>query len=130
MARSKRSVEKEEFWRWVLDEYASSGLSIRAFCRREAIAEASFYFWRRELTTRDQQPSPTSNPHAMIPVRVVEKTQHSHQHVSQSGNVIPSVNPSMVEIGIPGGFTFRADTATDIEQATAWLAAIAKVAGS
>lgn len=71
-----------------------------------------------------------SNLHAMIPVRVVEKMQHSHQQVSQSDNVNPYINSSTVEVGIPGGFTFQTDTATDIEQTTGWLAAIAKVAAS
>ena len=40
MARSRRSVEKEEFWRLVLKEHAASGLSIKAFCKREAVSEA------------------------------------------------------------------------------------------
>src|SRR5262249_22671492 len=31
-----------------------SGLSIRAFCGAEGIGEHLFYWWRRELTQRDQ----------------------------------------------------------------------------
>ncbi len=29
MARAKRSVEKESFWRLVIEEFATSGLSVR-----------------------------------------------------------------------------------------------------
>jgi transposase-like protein len=46
---SRRNRGKEQAWRAVLDRQRRSGLSIRAFCRREAISPASFYSWRREL---------------------------------------------------------------------------------
>ncbi|XZE55081.1 hypothetical protein SH139x_001073 [Planctomycetaceae bacterium SH139] len=36
MASLKRSVEKEEFWRLALAEYANSGLTVRAFCHPPA----------------------------------------------------------------------------------------------
>ncbi len=39
--------ERELFWRGKLTEFVASGLSIRAFCRREGLAESAFYFWRR-----------------------------------------------------------------------------------
>jgi hypothetical protein len=45
--------EREVFWRGRLAEFAASGLSIRAFCRRESLVESAFYFWRREIAVRD-----------------------------------------------------------------------------
>jgi hypothetical protein len=72
MASSRRSVEKEAFWRLVLAEHAACDLSVRAFCPREAISEASFYFWKRELTTRDAQPKSPQ----IVRVRVVSKATH------------------------------------------------------
>jgi hypothetical protein len=38
-----------------LDEFRASGLSARAFCAREGLAEPSFYSWRRTLAERDSQ---------------------------------------------------------------------------
>ncbi len=45
--------EKEQFWRLVLEEQTSSGLSIRAFCKQEGLSEPSFYSWRRTISERD-----------------------------------------------------------------------------
>ncbi len=44
---------REQFWRGKLAEFAASGLSVQAFCRREALVESAFYFWRREIAGRD-----------------------------------------------------------------------------
>ena len=52
-----RDVGMEQAWRAVLDRQRHSGLSIRAFCRREAISQVAFYAWRRELVRRDQEAS-------------------------------------------------------------------------
>ena len=50
-----RDLEKERLWRGRLQEHAASGLSIRAYCRREGFGEALFYWWRREIARRGQQ---------------------------------------------------------------------------
>ncbi len=72
MARAKRSVEKESFWRLVIEEFATSGLSVRTFCGREGLSEASFYAWRRTLAGRDAEASPAAEkPPERIPVEVV-----------------------------------------------------------
>ena len=37
-------------WRSLLAKFGGSGLSVEAFCRREAISAASFYRWRSLLS--------------------------------------------------------------------------------
>jgi hypothetical protein len=55
MGKAKaRDVEKERRWKRIFREAARSGLSIRAFCRREKLAESQFYWWQRELKKRGQ----------------------------------------------------------------------------
>ena len=44
MARHERDLAKERYWRAVLARQAASGLNVRAFCRREQIAESAFHF--------------------------------------------------------------------------------------
>ncbi len=53
-------------WRSVLAKFGGSGLSVEAFCRREAIGAASFYRWRgllsgavdrSEVVVRDRAPA-------------------------------------------------------------------------
>jgi hypothetical protein len=53
MAKRERSVEKEAYWRELLARQASSGISVRAFCREQSLREPSFYSWRRKLSERD-----------------------------------------------------------------------------
>jgi transposase-like protein len=56
--RGHPDVEKEQFWRLVLEEHQKSGLSVREFCRAESISEPSFYTWRRRLAKSDQIDKP------------------------------------------------------------------------
>lgn len=41
-------------WRALLSRYRTSGLSVAAYCRREAISAASFYRWRDVLGKEGQ----------------------------------------------------------------------------
>lgn len=45
-------LERERFWRSVVEGWSASGLSIREWCRRRQVSEPSFYAWRRELNRR------------------------------------------------------------------------------
>lgn len=58
MAKHERDVGKERHWRDVLKRQAASGLNVRAFCRREEIAESAFHFWRRTIRERDDRAKP------------------------------------------------------------------------
>src|SRR3954470_19387089 len=61
---------REPYWRQVVARWKRSGLGVPAFCRREGLNQATFYWWRWELKRRDQ-PKP-----AFLPVRVlVEKPE-------------------------------------------------------
>jgi transposase-like protein len=64
MARQVRDPQREAFWREAVKRCAASGLSGRAFCRQEQLAEHSFYAWRRTIAKRDARlaSSPGSQP--------------------------------------------------------------------
>ncbi|HEY4646943.1 MAG TPA: transposase [Steroidobacteraceae bacterium] len=49
MERIKRRRLSASAWRGMLARFASSGLTVQAFCRREAVSTASFYRWRSRL---------------------------------------------------------------------------------
>lgn len=55
-------------WQHRLDRFASSGLSVAAFCRQEQISVQSFYYWKRR--TSAPLPSPTAPPR-LLPVHVL-----------------------------------------------------------
>jgi len=64
----QRDSRKEAVWRGVLARFARSGLSVRGFCRREKVAEPSFYAWRRIVGERDAGRRQTGP--AFVPVMV------------------------------------------------------------
>lgn len=45
----KRRQLSADAWRAVLGRFAESGLTVQAFCEREAVAVASFYQWRAKV---------------------------------------------------------------------------------
>jgi hypothetical protein len=48
----RRDLQKERHWLEIIQRQEHSGESVRAFCRREAVTESAFYWWRRELSRR------------------------------------------------------------------------------
>ena len=67
MAKHERDVAKERHWREVLQRQAASGLNVRAFCRREEIAETAFHAWRRTIRERDGDVKPASPAARFVP---------------------------------------------------------------
>ena len=46
--------ERERYWRGVIQDQKSSGLSISAFCRERKVPAASFFNWRRKVAERER----------------------------------------------------------------------------
>ena len=73
MALGKRpDPRREAWWRRTLARQAGSGLSVRAFCRREGLHESAWYAWRRVIHKRDaeQQTQHDTPGPAFVAVRV------------------------------------------------------------
>ena len=51
--RGKRIRRNDAQWRAMLSRFSTSGLSVSAFCEREAVSTASFYRWRGLLEQHD-----------------------------------------------------------------------------
>jgi transposase-like protein len=60
MANKQRDPQKEHFWRRHVQRWQRSRLSVRDYCRRHQLGEASFYAWRRTLAERARQPEAAS----------------------------------------------------------------------
>ena len=69
--KTRRSAEKEEFWRLVISEQQRSGLSIKEFCKQQDVSEASFYAWRKGIQKHDHSPAPVGQ--TIVPVKVMGK---------------------------------------------------------
>ncbi|MBL8879128.1 MAG: hypothetical protein JNG88_08415 [Phycisphaerales bacterium] len=69
MARvAGRDLKKESFWREMVCGQSGSGMSVRAWCRRHALTEPAFYWWRRRLAG----PGGANATAAFVPVRVTD----------------------------------------------------------
>ena len=140
-SRWQRDPDKEKFWREKVKSWRTSGLSIRAFCRRHNISETSFYAWRRELRIRDRetdtnsvQPASDSLPPKVKDSRgrliaVKFREQVHHESTESNSPFVPlklvsatqkqskdevAVPESNIEIVSPNGFTIRISKTTDL----------------
>jgi putative transposase len=72
--KGKRGRRNREQWRLLLARFSSSGLSVGAFCQREAISSASFYRWRKLLegASPDRRESLGGSPGQFVDLGEVE----------------------------------------------------------
>jgi transposase-like protein len=125
MEKSKRRIENEEFWRLALQEQKSSGLSIRAFCRRESLSEPSFYAWRRRIAKRDggataigRQPAQDNNRSTkLLPVALIDEQRSQAEPVGSQ----------RLEITTPAGLTIRFGDSLSAERLLDLLASVLQV---
>jgi hypothetical protein len=47
--RGKRTQQKWDAWRGLIQQWRQSGLTIRVFCQDHGVSEPSFYAWRRRI---------------------------------------------------------------------------------
>jgi len=95
MANKQRDSAKEVLWRKRLQRFASSGLSVRDFCKRENVTESAFYAWRRTIGERDG--ASNSEP-AFVPAVINGQAQNDEPLVlALSGGMklhFPSATPA------------------------------------
>jgi len=87
------SEEKRAFWRMVVQMQEESGLSVREFCEREGLGQASFFGWRRKFRAEDGEQCGGSEHGGesvrLAPVKLVdEKGPTAVEVVSPSGLVL------------------------------------------
>jgi transposase len=67
---------KRQFWRDLLQQFATSGQSVRAFCDSRRLSPSLFYWWRRTLARGDTavgSRGQLSTPPAFLPVRLTRE---------------------------------------------------------
>jgi transposase-like protein len=66
----KASGDRAAFWGGHIAGQRDSGMSIRAYCRREGLNEGAFYQWRRRLSRRTGDTPDTAPGAAFAEVRL------------------------------------------------------------
>lgn len=89
----------EQRWRDLVEEQASSGLSVRAFCESRGIAQPSLYSWKRELARRDRERTAgLVGPALFAPVQII-----AEPHEPSSGSCL-EIAVSGVVVRVPIAF--------------------------
>lgn len=105
MANHRRDPQRETLWRKLLARQATSGLSVRAFCRRQQVTESTFYAWRRTIHQRDAE----------------AKSRASHSRPSQQPAFLPLVvdndrREDGIMLELAGGRVLRLPESTSVER--------------
>src|SRR5919109_4291173 len=108
---AKRSVDKELFWRSMLAQFDADSLSIRDFCRRHRLREASFHNWRRELRRRDRLLASTAAKPA--PLFVPLTISSSPRRTDDGPGRVTAAPP--LELRLPGGRVLRVRAGFDAD---------------
>jgi len=121
MAGRRRSLEKERYWREMLDRHRASGLGVRRFCRESTISEQAFFRWRRLLAKRVALAEPGLPGHRLVPVSIVPSSARAVSPVTPAGS-------GQVEVATPAGFLVRFDASLDPRRLADVLRAVEDVA--
>ena len=80
-----RDPAKERSWRQLLQQFASSGQSIREFCAANHLKETAFYFWRAEIQRRDGRAPGRKQPSTPHPVSFARVLVQEPQPMAEQG---------------------------------------------
>lgn len=123
MSQSRRSGERESFWRLGLDEHCKSGLSVREFCLQKGVSTASFYAWKRKLGGRGSKAlGGGAGAAKLIPVEIVRSVAKSSDDAATDAEQLELVTPS--------GYTLRFPPTLAPRQLGAVLVAVAQSSGA
>jgi hypothetical protein len=103
--RWRRDGDKERVWRERIAEQERGGESVRAFCRKRGLQEASFYHWRREIRLRDREAAGRNATPVLAPVVVVEEPSGEAVTRSQAATSIEVVLGDGTTVRVPHGAT-------------------------
>ena len=86
MAIPQRDPGREQYWREVVSRQAASGLNVREFCRRQQLAETSFYAWRRTIGQRDDEVKSPEPAPQFVPAVVTDTPPRETSIVLELGS--------------------------------------------
>jgi transposase len=119
----RRDAEKERSWRRALQDWRRSGLSVREFCDWQALSEASFYAWRRELGKRDREAASRRENDSRRNGRAVNAPRFLPVHVVAE-TAPDSEAPGCLELQLPTGVLLRVPAGFDHQTLSDVLAAL------
>jgi len=92
------SIEQRQFWQRAIEVRKESGLSVAAFCQKEGVSEAAYYYWRRKLAGGVSRASSTFSPE-FLEVILPSHNALALELVLSSGNTLrihPGADPNLL----------------------------------
>ena len=128
---ARRRLERERYWRDVVREQGTSGVSMAAFCRERDLSVTSLYKWRSELKRRAAMDATAASnePASNEPVRGVATRDGASTNVSVAKFVPIELPPPATakqagcEVVLPDGCRIIVSTQCDVS----WLREILEV---
>ena len=84
-----------EAWRGLLAQFVVSGLTVTAFCEREAVSAASFYRWRSQLGVGSEEATGVS----AVPAVVRNKSRFVDLGALSAADALPSGFELRLDLG-------------------------------
>lgn len=107
MGKSRQTsiAQRESEWRNHVARQASSGQTIVAFCRSEAISEGCFYSWRKRLQTEANSGAltPSATPAPFIDLGMVKNADANMAMLCPDRAKQPAPSGIEVRIDLGGG---------------------------
>ena len=132
------SSTKRQQWAEQIEAWRSSGESVRAFCRRRRLSEASFYWWRRRLgfsgrsramaqadTSRANGSSSASKSTSSPVSAAAEEAGFAELRLSEDG----AADDERIELALPTGERLRIGPEVSEAHLRRVLMAVREVAG-
>ena len=128
----RRNEARWAYWRQVLDDHWSSGLSIAEFCRQRQLNQASFYDWRKKLASIETEKTSV----AVDSGNVVSTSRSTAGPVSSSLFVSLPVadtesrsspaSRASFELELPNGIRVRVPAPFDVSELTSLLQTVTR----
>ena len=91
-------------WQRRLQRHAQSGSSVTAFCARETVGEAAFYYWRRKLGAWSDKMAKPASEDRFVDVGLTRMANGSAPQAWGAGAADRAVE---VQINMGGGMVLR-----------------------
>ena len=103
--------DQKQFWQMVIETRKESGLSVAAFCKKEDISEAAFYYWRKKLAVANSK----------------QNKQGSRSSSAFIEVAMPKNNPVVLELVLSSGNTLRIGFGVDTKTLSNVLSVLRQV---
>jgi len=135
--RGKRSQQKWDAWRRLIQQWRRSELTIRKFCQDHGVSEPSFYSWRRRIeaeaeavgAVEDQGPQSDRAFHGRPEALGESEAGFAEVRLTEAKEVGAAADAQAIELTLLTGERLRIGRDVEAQQIQRVMAAVREVHG-